>query len=594
MQNNGLPHNLPSFIWRFVKKNIVKYSFANTFILFSGIAPSIDSYIIKIIIDSFNAINEKMTPAFSPALLIIIYFSWSSVENFFWRLSSFLMHSANADLKANIVKDMAAHSISTPQSQGGRDFAGGTSHRISEMATSAEQIIQIITESILYTSCLIIFSIITLAMIHKWIAALLITWFVAYVAGSYFLQEHIALRSQKCSGQRMLALERLTDCITNNQCIKFFSRQAYESQTLNNYLKNTAAEEKALQRFSFCVRFFQDVVWVSFTASVIALLFKLQQKSAITIGDCALVLTLSQTIVSYSSSFTLDLSRLAQMIGSCKESLSIITAESLPQKITGTNELCIRNGTIDVKNISYGYNPKKPVLKNQSIKINGGEKIGLVGPSGSGKTTFINLLSRLFDPQSGEIYIDGQDISSVIESSLREAISIVPQSLYLFHRSIRENISYGKLNASNEEIIEAAKKAEAHSFISKLPFGYETIIGEHDISLSSGQCQRIILARIFIRNSPIIILDEATAALDGITEHRLQNTLNEFIKGKTTIIIVHKFSTLIHLDRILVFQNGSIIEDGHHDSLIEKPKGLYLKLIKDQLGPQNKTLLAKV
>jgi len=556
------------------------------FILFSSIAPSIDGYILKIIIDSFNALNEKLPPTFSPLALIGIYFLWNGIENLCWRLSSFFLYTTNADLKASIIKEMSTHLLFNGNFKTNADSSGGASHRISEMATNVEQIIILISESLLYTSCLILFSGFTLALIHKWIALLLVVWFAFYVAGSLFLQQHIEKKSKSFTTNRMIVLERLADCITNNPCIRFFSRQAYESQTLNSYLRNSAAEEKSLQRFSFCVRFFQDIVWVSFTASVIWLLFKLQKIEAITIGDCALVLTLSQTIVSYSSSFTSDISRFAQLIGACNESLSLISATFTALRPTGQNNLIITNGSIEVNQITFGYDPKKPIFKNQSLKITGGEKIGLVGPSGSGKTTFVNLLARLFDPQQGTISIDGQDVSSVTQESLHGAISVVPQSPFLFHRSIKENIGYGKLNASDEEIIKAAKKAEAHSFIVKLPFGYETIIGEHDISLSHGQAQRIILARIFIRDTPIIILDEATASLDGITEFRIQKTLDNFIKGKTTIIIVHKFSTLIHMDRILVFEKGTIIEDGHHDYLMQKADGLYVKLLQDQL-PQH-------
>ncbi len=162
-------------------------------------------------------------------------------------------------------------------------------------------------------------------------------------------------------------------------------------------------------------------------------------------------------------------------------------------------------------------------------------------------------------------------------------MSIVPQTPYLFHRSIKENIAYGKLGASDDEIKHAARLAQAHDFIQELPFGYDTIIGEHDISLSYGQCQRIVLARVFIRDTPIVILDEATSALDGITELQIQHSLEVFMQKRTTLVIVHKFSTLLLMDRILVFQNGAIIEDDHHNNLIQRPHGLYVELLKDQL-----------
>lgn len=581
--SRALPKSLPLFVWRFVKENLIGYCSAIFFIMLSGIAPSIDGYIIKLIIDSLTLLHENLPSTMSPGMLIGLYITWGCFENLIWRLSSFFMYTSIADLKANIVKDMSAYIITQGHCQGGRDSAGGISHRISEMATGVEQIIQLIAESILYTSCLIAFAIFTLATVHHFIAGLLIAWFFGYVALSYFLQENIASQSQACSANRMSAFERLADCITNNQCIKFFSRQTYESQTLNIFLKKTAAGEKKLQKFSLWARFLQDVIWVLFIGTIVFLLLRFHKNAGLTIGDCMLVLTLCQTVVSNSSSFTLDISKLSQTIGTCKESLSLITAE---QNTTFTNRekpLVLEAGTIEFKNVTFGYTADQPVMKNQSIIIKGGERVGLIGPSGSGKTTFVNLLARLFDPQSGQILVDGQDIKNIHQDSLHEAMSIVPQVPYLFNRSVRENIAYGKLDASSEEIVAAAKKAQAHEFILELPFGYETIIGEHDISLSYGQCQRIILARAFIRETPIVILDEATSALDGITEFQIQNSLHEFIKNKTAFVIVHKFSTLLMMDRILVFQNGSIIEDDKHENLMMRPQGLYVELLKDQL-----------
>jgi ATP-binding cassette subfamily B protein len=583
MTAQKLPKRLPAFVWRFVHQHLFKYCLGSFLIILSGVYPSIDGFMIKMIIDTLNALNAGLKAPIAPLVLILMYLAWGCFANFLWRLSSFFMLSAMSDLKANIIKEMSAYIITYGQCQGGRDSAGGISHRISEMATGVEKILQLLTESVLYTSCLILFSIGTLAAIHPLIAAVLISWFCAYVIISFFLQQHISSRAQSCSANRMSAIERLTDCITNSQCIKFFSRENYESQTLNTYLRSTAAEEKSLQRFSFFIRFSQDIIWVSFIAVTIGLLVKLQQTSAITIGDCALVLTLSQTIVNYSSSFTLDISQLAQTIGACKESLSLIAADLAQTYPSGTAPLSLTQGTIEFKDVSFGYTPNQPILKNQSITIQGGERIGLIGPSGSGKTTFINLLARLFDPQTGQILIDGQNIKEVEQESLREAMSIVPQVPYLFHRSIRENIAYGKLNASQDEIIHAARQAQAHDFIERLPFGYDTVIGEHDISLSYGQSQRIVLARVFIRDTPIVILDEATSALDGITELQIQRSLETFMQKRTTLVIVHKFSTLLLMDRIFVFQNGNIIENDHHDNLIQRPHGLYAELIKDQI-----------
>ena len=226
------------------------------------------------------------------------------------------------------------------------------------------------------------------------------------------------------------------------------------------------------------------------------------------------------------------------------------------------------------------------ILENYFLKIwisplNRARRWGLVGYSGSGKTTFAHLLVRLFNTHSGRILIDSQDISHVTQQSLREKMSFIPQDPVLFHRNIRENIRYGKLDASDSEVEEAAKRAHAHSFILAAPGGYASSVGDRGIKLSGGQRQRIAIARAILKDAPLLILDEATSALDSVTESFIQESLEELMKGKTTLIIAHRLSTLLSMDRILVFENGKIVEDGPHELLLQK-KGLYSVLWKSQ------------
>ncbi len=207
-------------------------------------------------------------------------------------------------------------------------------------------------------------------------------------------------------------------------------------------------------------------------------------------------------------------------------------------------------------------------MPSKRLSIAASSQVGLVGFSGSGKSTFVNLLLRLFETQSGEICIDGQNISNVKQDSLRENISMIPQEPQLFHRSLMENIRYGRLDASDEQVIEAAKKAHAHDFILQTEDGYDSMVGERGIKLSGGQRQRISIARAILKDSPILVLDEATSALDSVTEKKIQQGLDYLMKGKTVLVIAHRLSTISHMDRILVFNEGEIIEDGNHDELL--------------------------
>jgi ATP-binding cassette subfamily B protein len=223
------------------------------------------------------------------------------------------------------------------------------------------------------------------------------------------------------------------------------------------------------------------------------------------------------------------------------------------------------------------------VFQSLNITIRSGEKIGLVGFSGSGKSTLFNLLLRLFEPQSGTILIDQQNIQSVTQESLRNSITMIPQDPILFHRSLLENIRYGRLNATDDEVIAAAQKAHAHEFIVASEAGYQTLVGERGVKLSGGQRQRITLARAILKNTSILLLDEATSALDSVTEHHIQDSLAYLMRDKTVMVIAHRLSTLSHLDRILVFQQGKIVEDGSHNQLLQR-EGHYAKMWSMQAG----------
>lgn len=251
----------------------------------------------------------------------------------------------------------------------------------------------------------------------------------------------------------------------------------------------------------------------------------------------------------------------------------------------GAKDIGKVNGDIELKNVTYGYGDDKDVLRNINLKIKKGETFALVGPSGGGKTTICHLIPRFYNVEDGEILIDGKEIHSVTMESLRRNIGIVQQDVYLFNASIKENIMYGKLDATDDEVIEAAKRANIHDAIMDMPHGYDTVIGERGVRLSGGQKQRLSIARVFLKNPPILILDEATSALDNTTEILIQNSLDELCKGRTTIVVAHRLSTIKNADEIAVISNGAVIEQGRHDELINKD-GMYKELYNLQFKQQ--------
>jgi ATP-binding cassette subfamily B protein len=301
----------------------------------------------------------------------------------------------------------------------------------------------------------------------------------------------------------------------------------------------------------------------------------------ITPGGFILIFTLNLQILDQFWNLGKDVRTFWEKTGQMKQALKIIDSpDDLPQ--TGiSQDLIVTNGTIIFDGVYFGYEHHEPLFCNKNIVIPGGQKVGLVGYSGSGKSTFINLILRLYGIQSGHIFIDGQDIQQVSKDSLYESIAVIPQECYLFNRSIMDNIRYGRLNATDLEIHEAAKKAEIHDVIQSLPQGYHTMAGEKGMRLSGGQRQRVAIARAILKNAPIILLDEATSNLDALTEERVQMALTALFRGKTVLIVAHRLSTLQNADRLCVFDRGTIIQDGTHETLV-KQEGLYRKLWQTQ------------
>ncbi|WBV71591.1 ATP-binding cassette domain-containing protein [Legionella pneumophila] len=244
--------------------------------------------------------------------------------------------------------------------------------------------------------------------------------------------------------------------------------------------------------------------------------------------------------------------------------------------------MIVKEGKIEFDSVTFHYNQGKKVFENKSVIIKPKQRVGLVGFSGSGKTTFIHLILRLFNVESGKILIDGQDISQVSQDSLRSAISLIPQDTTLFHRTLMENIRYGNPDASDDEVVMASKQACCDDFISLLPDGYNTLVGERGINYQGAKTTRCNCSR-YLKNTKILILDEATSQLDSLTEEAIQNSLWQLMESKTTIVIAHRLSTLLHMDRILVFEAGKIIEDGSHEELLAKD-GLYKSMWDAQVG----------
>jgi len=371
----------------------------------------------------------------------------------------------------------------------------------------------------------------------------------------------------------------LSDAITCNSLVKAFAAEQYEIGRLTKganewRIKTRSSWWRTEKLFSL-----QVVLFILIEACIIGFSIGLWYAGHCTTGEVVTIFASIQLAQTQIRDIGNDIKNLQHSISDMKDIVSLEMIDAEVKEVSNPIPLKAEKGSISFENVTFGYNNQVvPIYQNFSLTIGGGEKIALVGCSGSGKSTFIKLIQRLYDVQGGRITIDGYDIRNVSKQSLRRAISIVPQESILFHRSLAENLAIGNSDATREEIEESARKAHVHDFVKYLPDGYDTLVGERGIKLSGGERQRVAIARSILANRLILILDEPTSNLDSVSEDLIQKALTDHQVGRTTIIIAHRLSTIKSVDRILVFDNGKIIEDGDHETLLSKPDSYYRRL----------------
>jgi ATP-binding cassette subfamily B protein len=387
--------------------------------------------------------------------------------------------------------------------------------------------------------------------------------------------------SIEISDQQTKIMGNIVDLLSNIANLKFFPNRNFEENRTADF-ENVYTKSYQKRGF-FLLKFYlvQGFTFSAYFAFCIIALIWLYSKNLVTLGDFMMVFTINCFAIQLMWNAANEVRTFLEDFGTVKQALDIV---SKPLEIKdGEHVLKVTKGEIIFENVEFGYKNSVPLFSGKNVVIKPGQKVGLVGRSGGGKSTFVNLILRLFDVEKGRILIDGQDISLATQDSLRTSIGVIPQDPSLFHRSLAENISYGKNGATELEVVESAKNAHAHDFIMHLPKNYESLVGERGIKLSGGQRQRIAIARAFLKNAPILILDEATSQLDSITENFIQDSLQKLMENKTVIVVAHRLSTLEAMDRILVFESGKIVEDGSHQELIAL-NGSYKKLWNAQNG----------
>lgn len=473
------------------------------------------------------------------------------------------------------------------------DFAGRVATKVMQSSVGVRDVVLKIADIMAYVFVYFFGALILFAASDIRLTAPLVVWLAAYVASLYYFIPILGRISMEQAEHRSMMTGRIVDSYTNIATVKMFAHAAREDAYAQTGMTPFLANVHEQMRFVTLLTVTLNILNGFLIFTVAALSIWLWSISAVTTGGIAIAVGLTLRMQGMAHWIMWEVARLFENIGVVRDGISTIARDREVVDARGAGDLTIETASISFRNITFNYGRDQPeqanrIIKDLSLDIRPGEKVGLVGRSGAGKSTLVNLLLRFHDLESGQILIDGKDIAKVRQESLREHIAMVTQDTSLLHRSVRDNILYGRPDAGADAARLAAEKAQAHEFIPDLEDGkgrrgYDAHVGERGVKLSGGQRQRIAIARVLLKDAPILILDEATSALDSEVEAAIQEQLYNLMAGKTVIAIAHRLSTIAEMDRLVVMDAGQIIEEGTHVELLEKG-GLYATLWARQSG----------
>lgn len=580
--NNTLPQDLLSFIWQFLKpyKRIVAIYVCIA--VFAGCWGPFNSMLIKYMVNCLSSSPiDNVSLLTWPAVLLVLNFI--VFDNFTWRSIGYLNYKYQPVIKNQIISDLFRFVLGSSHQFFHDNLSGRISSQINTLADNVERILHRISPDFFRGSSLLIVAFVSMYYVNPKFFYTLALWFLAFSSFSVYMSKKLVNLSDIYTESESIISGQLVDSITNVNNVGIFARRNYEVHRLENALLVTKETFQKQELFKVCLYSIQGALIAMMLGFMVYFLIHLYAKHLVSVGDFVLILGLGMEVAHITWYTMSQVDEFNQAVGKCKQCLTtLIVPQDVKDKKDASN-LLVTKGQITFSDVKFHYKGTETLFQNKSVTIVAGQKVGLVGYSGGGKSTFVNLILRLYDVTDGHIFIDSQDIRDVTQDSLRKQIAMIPQDPSLFHRTLMENIRYGRIDATDEEVIEASKKAHAHEFIRKLPLGYESPVGERGIKLSGGQRQRIAIARAILKNAPILMLDEATSQLDSVTESDIQESLWQLMQDKTTIVIAHRLSTLLHMDRIIVFDQGKIVEDGTHAVLLASG-GLYKTLWDAQVG----------
>jgi ATP-binding cassette subfamily B protein len=563
-----------SFLGRYVRRRLLSHLIVLVSML-GAVGCSVGSqYAVKHLVDVLGTHDPTSQLLWGAVGLLL---GLVAGDNLLWRLAGWVSTHAFVAVGGDMRLELFDHLSGQGTKYFVERFPGALAGRITAAANASWTIENALTWTTIPPGVAVILSIFVLGTINWRLTAVLIV--IVTVLGVFigWLASQGKELHQSFAGHAAHVSGDLTDVVTNISLVRAFGAARREQQRLTVKIADEMQAQRASLRSLERLRLFHAFTVFGVTAGVLIWSVELWRRHEISTGDVVLTTSLGFTVLHASRDFAMALVDMVQQFARLGEAVQVLGLPHEMPDAPDAKPLVVQGGSVSFRNVNFSYPSGQAVLTNFVLDVPAGQKIGLVGRSGAGKSTIIALLQRLYDPLSGQLLIDGQNIAQVTQESLRSSIAVVQQDISLFHRSLLENLRYGRPEATDDEVFRAVEAAKCTEFIREMPEGFDTLVGERGMKLSGGQRQRLAIARAFLMDAPIVLLDEATSALDTESEQAIQEALARLFKGRTVIAIAHRLSTLDAFDRIVVLDRGRIVEDGPPRRLLQT-KGPYAKM----------------